>query len=83
MTSTIRAQHVQHHKEYAEANGMKAAMQRAQKYNNYKTEHDNLAIAASRRPIIHMIAKTRMDSLDAFLNIYIRDRSNSMFTLKA
>ena len=69
MTSTIRAQNVQHHKNYAEANAMKAAIQRAQNYNNYKTEYDNLAIAASRRPGVHLIAKARMDALKALLNI--------------
>ena len=68
MTSTIRAQNVQHHKNYAEANAMKAAIQRAQNYNNYKTEYDNLAIAASRRPRVHMIAKARVDALNALLN---------------
>ena len=69
MTSTLRAQNVQHHKNYAEANAMKAAIQRAQNYNNYKTEYDNLAIAASRRPGVHAIAMTRMDALKAVLNI--------------
>ena len=69
MTSTIRAQNVQHHKAYAEANAVKAAIQRAQNYNNYKTEYDNLRIAAGRRPGVHMIAAHRMDALKALLNI--------------
>ena len=69
MTSTIRAQNVQHHKNYAEANAMKAAIQRAQNYNNHKTEYENLAIAANRRPGIHAIAMARMDALKALLNI--------------
>ena len=69
MTSTIRAQNVQHHKNYAEANAMKAAIQRAQNYNNYKTAYVNLAIAAGRRPGVHLIAKARMDALKALLNI--------------
>ena len=69
MTSTIRAQNVQHHKAYAEANAMKAAIRRAQNYNNYKPECDNIAIAAGRRPGVHMIAKHRMDALKALLNI--------------
>ena len=69
MTSTIRAQNIQHHKNYAEANAMKAAIQRAQNYNKYKTEYDNLPIAASRRSGVHMIAKTRMDALKALLNL--------------
>lgn len=55
MTSTIRAQNVQHHKGYAEANAVKAIIQRAQNYNTYKTEYDNLAIAAGRSPGVHMI----------------------------
>ena len=69
MTSTIRAQNVQRHKNYAEASAMKAAIQRAQTYNNYKHEYENLAIAASRRPGVHMIAKARIDALKALLNI--------------
>ena len=69
MTSTIRAQNVQHHKNYAEANAMKAAIQRAQNFNNYKTEYDNLRIAASRRPGVHMIAAHRMDALKALLSM--------------
>ena len=69
MTSTIRAQNVQHHKNYAEANAMKAAIQRAQNYNNYKTEYDNLSIAASRRPGVSQIAKARMDALKALLKL--------------
>ena len=69
MTSIIQAQNVQHHKNYAKANAMKTAIQRAQNYNNYKTEYANLAIAATRRPGAHMIAKHRMDALKALLNI--------------
>ena len=69
MTSTIRAQNVQHHKNCAEANAMKAAIQRAQNYNNYKTEYDNLLAASLRRPGVHMVAKHRMDALKGLLNL--------------
>ena len=51
MTHTIRAQNVEHHKKFGEANALRAAILRAQTYNTLKIEKDRLQGAAFHAPL--------------------------------
>ena len=51
MTHTIRAQNVEHHKRFGEANALRAAILRAQTYNTLKIEKDRLQGAAFHAPL--------------------------------
>ena len=51
MTHTTRAQIVEHHKRFGEANALRAAILRAQTYNTLKIEKDRLQGAASHAPL--------------------------------
>ena len=51
MTSTIRAQNIDHHKRYAEANAHKVALVRAQNRNTIVNEYNNLLAATAHGPL--------------------------------
>ena len=51
MTHTIRAQNVEHHKKFGEANALRAAILRAQTYSTLEFEKDRLQGAAFHAPL--------------------------------
>lgn len=51
MAHTIRAQNVEHHKRFGEANALRTAIQRAQTYNTFKIEKDRLEGARLHAPL--------------------------------
>ena len=51
MTSTIRAQNIDHHKKHAEANAHRVAVLRAQNRNTMVNEYNNLLAASAYGPL--------------------------------
>ena len=51
MTNTIRAQNIDHHKKFAEANAHRVAVMRAQNRNTLVNEYNNLLAASVHGPL--------------------------------
>ena len=69
MTNTIRAQNVQAHKNYAEANALRAQIRRAEEANARQIEYNNLKAAGAYHGGLKTRAALRLSELDNMLNI--------------
>ena len=69
MTNTIRAQHVQAHKNFEEAHALRAQIRRAEEANARQIEYNNLKAAGAYRGGLKARAAARMSELDNLLNI--------------
>ena len=78
MAHTIRAQNVEHHKTFGEANALRAAFLRAQTYNTLKIEKDKLQGAAFHAPLAPFAAGRL-----AYLASYIKRPQSSTGYLAA
>ena len=66
MIHTIRAQNVDHHKKFGEANALRAAIQRSQTYNTLKIELDRLEGAKFHAPLAPFAA-THLADLASYI----------------
>ena len=69
MTNTIRAQNVQAHKNFAEANALRAQIRRAEEANARQIEYNNLKAAGAYRGGLKSRAAARLSELDNLINI--------------
>ena len=69
MTNTIRAQNVQAHKNFAEANALRAQIRRAEEANARQIEYHNLKAAGAYRGGLRARAAARLSELDNMINI--------------
>ena len=69
MTNTIRAQNVQAHKNYAEANALRAQIRRAEEANARQTGYSNLKAGNANRGGLTSRAALRLSELDNMIHI--------------
>ena len=69
MTNTIRAQNVQAHKNFAEANALRAQIRRAEEANARQIEYNNLKAAGAYRGGLKSRAAARMSEVDNLINL--------------
>ena len=69
MTNTIRAQNVQAHKNFAEANALRAQIPRAEEANARQNENNKLNAAGAYSGGLKSRAAARLSELDNMINI--------------